>query len=179
MADDDRRIKYCNTPQCKICKNKQLDQTETFHSVVTKHLHHITFAQNCKTNLAIYLISCKHPNCCVKYTGRTHHAICRRLSLHRANIVAGTEGPAMLHHFTKVHQPSDMIIKVIEICSKDTIKERERFWINELNTAFPYGLNDRINTYPIQDAYNHTLNNTCINNSIYETFNNTPSRRSN
>ena len=71
-----------------------------------------------------------------------------------------------------------MIIKAIEVCSKQTIKERERFWIAELNTSFPYGLNDRINTPPIQDAYGYTMNNTSTNNSIYETFNNSPSRRS-
>ena len=175
--DGQQRIQYCGIPQCKICRNKQLDTDISFYSNLTKKGFHIEFSQNCKTNLVIYLISCKHPNCCLKYTGRTHQAINRRLSLHRANIIAGTEGPAMLHHFTKVHQPSDMIIKAIEICAKTNIKERERFWIAELNTAFPYGLNDRINVLPIKDAYSYTMENTCTNIAIYETFNKSPSRR--
>ena len=84
----------------------------------------------------------------------------------------------MLHHFTKIHNPSDMIIKAIEICSILTIKDRERFWINELNTAFPYGLNDRINSPPIKDAYSFTKENRSINIPIYNTFNKIPSRRS-
>lgn len=171
------RIQYCGVPQCKICKNKQLDQDINFHSNLNKKAYHIDFSQNCKTNLVIYLISCKQPNCCLKYVGRTNHAINRRLALHRANILAGTEGPAMLHHFTKTHKPSDMIIKAIEVCAKNTIKERERFWITELNTAFPYGLNDRINIPPIHDAYNYTINNTCTDIAVYQTFNKTPSRR--
>lgn len=174
---DIHRIQFCGIPQCKTCKNKQLDLDTLFYSNLTKKSFTINFHQNCKTNLVIYLISCRHPNCCCKYVGRTHHAVSRRLSLHRANIIAGTEGPAMLHHFTKVHQPSDMIIKAIEVCGKSNIKEREQFWISELNTAFPYGLNDRINQSPINDAFHYTMNNTSINHSVYETFNKNPSRR--
>ena len=175
--DNESRIKYCLTPQCKTCKNQQLDTNINFHSNLTKKSFQVTFSQNCKTNIVIYLISCKHPNCSLKYVGRTNHAISRRLALHRANIVAKTEGPAMLHHFTKIHQPSDMIIKAIEVCSKADIKERERFWFRELNTAFPYGLNDRIDNPPIQDAYSYTINNTSNNHTVYETFNKEPSRR--
>ena len=174
---DNERIQYCKIPQCKTCKNKQLDTTTEFHSNLTKKSFEVDFRQNCKTNIVIYLISCKHPNCTLKYVGRTNHAISRRLALHRANIIAKTEGPAMLHHFTKIHQPSDMVIKAIEVCSKANIKERERFWFLELNTAFPYGLNDRIDTPPIQDAYSYTINNTSTNQAIYETFNKQPSRR--
>ena len=171
------RIQYCGVPQCKICKNKQIDTDISFYGNLTKKVFQVDFSQNCKTNLVIYLISCKNPNCCLKYVGRTYNAINRRLSLHRANIIAGTEGSAMLHHFTKIHQPSDIIIKAIEVCVKSTIKERERFWIAELNTAFPYGLNDRINIPPIIDAYHYTMNNNSVNQSIYETFNKSSSRR--
>ena len=177
MDNEAPRIQYCQVPQCKVCRNKQLDTCIEFHSNLNKKLFTIGFSQNCKTNLVIYLISCKHPQCSLKYTGRTHHAINRRFSLHRANIIAGTEGPAMMHHFTKVHQPSDMVIKAIEVCSKQNIKEREKFWIAELNTAFPYGLNDRIDAPSIQDAYKYTLENTSTNKAIYETFNKVPSQR--
>lgn len=177
MDNDLPRIQYCHVQQCKICKNKQLDTNTTFHSNLNQKSFNIEFSQNCKTNMVVYLISCKHENCTLKNVGRTNQAINRRLALHRANIVAGTEGPAMMHHFTKVHQPSDMMIKAIEVCSKATIKERERFWITELNTAFPYGLNDRIDAPPIQDAYSYTLLNTATNHAIYETFNKVSSRR--
>ena len=135
MEEDDPKIKYCNVAQCKVCRHKQLDQKPSFYSNLTNRKYEIEFSQNCKTNLVIYQISCRHQNCSLKYIGRTNHAINRRLALHRANIIAGTEGPAMLHHFTQIHKPSDMTIKAIEICSKFTIKERESFWISELNTS--------------------------------------------
>lgn len=171
------RIQYCGIPQCKICRNRQLDQNIFFHSNLSKKTFEVDFHQNCKTNLIIYMISCKNANCCLKYIGRTDKPMNRRLSLHRANIIAGKEGPAMLEHFTKVHNPSDMVIKAIEVCSKNTIKEREQFWMKEINTAFPYGLNDRINAPQIKDAFKYSKMNTTANHTIYETFHKSPSRR--
>ena len=68
---ESRKINY------KICKNKQLDTEIEFHSNLTKKLFEVDFHQNCKTNIVIYLISCRHPDCTLKYVGRTNHAICR------------------------------------------------------------------------------------------------------
>ena len=175
--ESETRIKYCGVAQCKTCKNKQLDTDDSFYSNLNKKSFSILFSQNCKTNIVIYQISCKSVNCTLKYIGRTNHSISRRLALHRANILAGTEGPAMHHHFTKIHQPSDMQIKAIEVCAKATIKEREKYWLNELNTAFPYGLNDRIGAPSIQDAYKFTIKNSSVNKTIYETFTKEPSKR--
>lgn len=177
MAENSERIVYCKVPQCKVCRNKQLDTNINFSSNLSNKDFSVNFHQTCKTNLIIYLISCKNPDCSLKYVGRTHNAMNRRLSLHRANILAGTEGPAMLQHFTKVHQPSDMIIKAIEICSKSEIKSKEAFWIRELNTAFPYGLNDRVCAPAFRDAYKYTLENNSVNVPVYSIFNKEPSRR--
>ena len=46
-----------------------------------------------------------------------------------------------------------------------------------MNTAFPYGLNDRVNIKSVQDAYSYVMENTSTNLSIYELFNKVPSRR--
>ena len=32
---------------------------------------------------------------------------------------------------------------IYELCNKDNIDEREKYWIQTLNTLFPYSLNDR------------------------------------
>ena len=167
-------IEYCGVPQCKLCRSQQLDLDSSFFSNLSKQQFHCHFKQNCKTSYVIYIISCKQDDCSCKYVGRTACALNRRLSLHRGNIIAGTEGPAMVYHFTKVHQPSDMKIKAIEICSSSNIKERESYWIAELNTAFPYGLNDRVGRL---DTYSHTMDNVSTNRSIYELFNKVTSKR--
>ena len=62
-----------------------------------------------------------------------------------------------------------MTIKVLEICTLDKLREREKFWINELNTSFPYGLNDRIDEGGIRDSYIHMK--TDGKKPIYTTFN--------
>lgn len=172
-------IQQCGTPQCKLCRNRLLDTDITFHSNLSKLAYTCEFRQNCKTSMVIYLISCKHPDCCMKYVGRTKCAINRRLSLHRANIVFGTEGTVMLKHFTEIHNPSDMIIKAIEVCTNKNIDDREKYWIAELNTIFPYGLNDRVYNKGILDSYSYVMDNTSTNLAIYELFNKVPSRRTN
>ena len=160
-----------------MCSDNLLDMDPQFYSNLSKTSYKCGFTQNCKTSNVIYLISCKHSECCMQYVGKTKCAINRRLSMHRANILFGTEGPAMLHHFTKVHRPSDMIIKAIEICNSSNINDREKYWIAELNVVFPYGLNDRINYHGIRDAYEYILNNSSTNLAIYELFNVIKSKR--
>ena len=91
----------------------------------------------------------------MKYVGYTTTPINKRLSGHRANIINGFEGKAMLLHFTKIHSVTDIIIKPIEYCSISELRTREN-WMRELNTVFPYGLNDRvdvegISTYCFRD----------------------------
>ena len=80
----------------------------------------------------------------MKYVGFTTTKLNKRLAGHRANILNGTEGYVMLMHFTKHHNISDMIIKPIEICDRSVLRKKEQFWIQELNTAFSYGLNSKL-----------------------------------
>ena len=53
----------------------------------------------------------------------------------------GTEGIVMLQHFTKIHDITDMIIKLLEFWEGKFLRAREEFWMQQLNTIFPYGLN--------------------------------------
>ena len=96
------------------------------------------------------------------------------MSGHRANIINGTEG-FMLNHFTKHHNVTDMVIKPIDICDSKVLHEREQFWIQELNTIFPYGLNSRIDIEDIHDSYNHIKNNNT--KPIYKAFNTVKNNR--
>ena len=63
---------------------------------------------------------------------------------HRNHITAGTEAHVISDHFTKCHNISNIKVKPIEVCTDlKTLRDRERFWMREINTLFPYGLNDR------------------------------------
>ena len=98
-----------------------------------------------------------------------HHKLNKRMSGHRANIINGTEGFVMLNHLTKRQNVTDMVIKPIDICDSRVLRKREEFWIQELNTIFPYGLNSRIDIEDIHDSYNHIKNNNA--KPIYKAFN--------
>ena len=88
-----------------------LDQDPDFYSNLSVKKYNFIGHGSCKSLKCIYLISCKHEGCQMKYIGFTTTPLNKRLSGHRANIVNGTEGVAMLQHFTKIHNINDMIIK--------------------------------------------------------------------
>ena len=58
----------------------------------------------------------------------------------------------MLNHFTKHHNITDMIITPIDICDSKVLHKREQFWMQELNTIFPYAFNSRIDVEDIHDS---------------------------
>ena len=153
-------IDYCKVGQCKLCKLKQLDTNPKFEAYLTLKQHELNnTSASCKSKDCIYMISCKEPNCPVKYIGKTTNRLNKRLSGYRSNIINKTEGYPMWYHFTKYHTITDMVIKPIEFCSPKDLSEREKFWMREINTIYPYGLNDRIDIDGIHDAYSYVINN--------------------
>ena len=96
----------------------------------------------------------------MEYVGKTKNTIRTRFNGHRGNIRNHTEAFAMFEHFCGVngHGIRNMVIKPIEICTKDNINKREKHWIGELNTVFPYGLNMDASFKGIKNAYDHTIN---------------------
>ena len=61
----------------------------------------------------------------------------------------GTHRNYLYTHFRRQdHSCNDMGIQIVEnVDSSVDITERELFWINILNTAYPFGLNDNIKGY--------------------------------
>ena len=105
----------------------------------------------------------------MKYIGFTTTKLNKRLAGHQANIIQGSEGHIMMEHFTKHHAIMDMVIKPIDICDGEVLRKREQFWMQQLNTIFPYGLNSRIDIEGIHDAYDHVKSGN--RKPIYKTFN--------
>lgn len=171
-------ITKCGEGRCAFCKRGSLDCDVNYHSICSGIQFTIDFDASCKTAKCIYLISCKI--CTMRYVGKTWGQVRDRFNGHRSNIRAGKEAVIMLAHFTDHdhgHGLSNMIMKPIEICrDKKHLKAREDFWIAELNTVFPYGLNLDASFGKIKNAYIHVTENKS-GKAVYSLFNEVISQR--
>ena len=165
-------LQYCKAHGCKVCSLQQLNcSNEDIVSIATNKSHSFDINGSCKTSMCVYLITCKNDNCQKYYVGKTVNSINTRLSGHRGHIINKTEGQAMFSHFTKTHSISDMRIQPIEVVEdKNTLGKREKFWIKELNSAYPYGLNNRLDFDGFHDVYEMVRNGE-YSKSLYTTFN--------
>ena len=84
----------------------------------------------------------------------------------------------MREHFTGQHGHGigNMMIKPIEIVDRKDLITQEKFWIAELQTLFPYGLNMDANFKGIQDAFEMVTRNSS-DKTVYEVFNYKASKR--
>ena len=106
---------------------------------------------SCSTSNVVYLVTCQ---CCgLQYVGETSQALRKRMNNHRANIKS-LKPQFLYKHFTSDgHKLEDMFVQPIEsivvspneqASTYSKRLEREEFWIRELKTVYPYGLNDNI-----------------------------------
>ena len=171
-------IRRCNNNAgrpCELCKFNNLDTNPEFFETCSGIKHVVDFDANCKTEKCVYLISCK--KCNLQYVGKTKVILRNRYNGHRGHINGGTESAVMLHHFTNIHTLADMIIKPIEVCNDDkTLLEREKYWMLQLNTVFPYGLNDRCNVKDFHDTFK-IVTDQINSKAVYSIFNKNPNRR--
>ena len=144
----------CGGKRCMTCPKRDLG-TE-FVSNITKNKYKIINHSNeqitCHSQNLIYLLTCN--KCNSQYVGQTCRPLHKRMNIHRT---AKTGCEHMLHHF-RVSCPgagySIMVIEVFEGSGYQNNKEcpdskkvrldREDYWIKELRTVFPYGLNSKI-----------------------------------
>ena len=85
----------------------------------------------------------------------------------------------MLKHVTYAsgHGIANMMVKPIELCKNNVeLCKRETYWIAELNTVYPYGLNLDASFGNIKNAYLHVSQNRS-NKTIYSLFNKVRSGR--
>ena len=161
------------TCRCILCSKGQFDAKVSFHSNISNKQYQVNanIDISCNTKMFIYFLKCKHAGCEMKYVGMSVNSVRKRMYGHRGNLVAGKEPHLMQYHFTKVHQPSDMSIQIIDIGENSKVlREKENYWMRELNTIYPYGMNDRTDIKGIHDAYDHVMNSTS-NVTIYSVFN--------
>jgi hypothetical protein len=125
-----------------------------FRSNVTHKTYNVIFANesvlDCGSENIIYLITCTR--CGIQYVGETVNTLRFRMNAHRQSI-KDNKDTLVAMHFNSTCSLDHFSVQPIEIISGNGRNEksakqrklREAFWIKELRTIYPYGLNDRCN----------------------------------
>ena len=140
----------CDATPCTMCQN--MDKSRTFKSKYTKRQYtktNRTKTANCSSRNLVYMLTCS--TCNSQYVGETKREFKVRIKEHLADIKHHRDTPVARHVHT--HQPSAQGIsyQVLEILPQNpdnpetTPKRRirEMFWIHQLRTMHPHGLNSR------------------------------------
>ena len=96
----------------------------------------------------------------MQYVGETGRIFRKRLSEHKSGILGSFKGCKFLYnHFKQgckiytakiIEAVPDSLDKEV---NKDRLLDRENFWIRELRTKYPYGLNDKM----LKEDYNSSI----------------------
>ncbi len=145
----DPEMVTCSFSGCRICPNVWSGNVITGYTT-NKQFGVIRNQQiSCIAKNVIYLITCK--KCGIQYVGETKRTFRQRMNEHRNNVLKSM--PQMLYNHFRLnnHCQNDMEFTILETLENNTPdsfrRTREDFWIRALVTAYPFGLNDKIDHY--------------------------------
>ena len=143
----------CMTKTGNMCC-KQVLSTETFESTTTCKKYQIRENLTCKSQHLIYLLQCA--KCNLQYIGKSEWPMNIRINNHRKDVKNPQSIPVCQHFAQPDHSFNrDAKFTLIESIRNKSynktamtlkLKERENFWMRELKTLQPYGLNKDTNT---------------------------------
>ncbi len=139
----------CQKHNCKICA-RVLNKTK-FYSAYTGRGYPLKgplTSQHCGMTNIVYLITCTR--CRQQYVGETKRTLNVRLKEHLADIKYARDTPVAYHFNSTGHNLHHVGIQVIDLLSGDVNKfttttlrrEKETYWIYQLRTLKPLGIND-------------------------------------
>ena len=145
--------KPCNTKQGNLCC-KQVLCTSTFKSNQTKRTYVIRPKVNCKNKYVIYLL--EFLKCKLQYIGKSETQVNLRINNHRKDANKSSSIPVCLHFNNTSHNLNRdakfIIIEQLKSFEGDKellrsrLQRRKDFWIRELKTLQPLGLNMELNS---------------------------------
>ena len=136
---------YCKNKRCLTCKFSLLLDTKIYSNVNSKtFVSSLSQPSSCNTKNIVYLITCSL--CNIQYVGITSQTLRDRLNGHRCKIKENLLKTNIVTHFNLPnHSFSNLKIQILETVEEGfSLTERELFWIKQLQTIFPFGLNDNI-----------------------------------
>jgi len=140
----------CGMRKCGTCP--QLNDSPVVESYISKRPFATSLSSDvsCHSENVVYVISCAQ--CGIQYVGETGNRLQKRFADHRRKAEKQTTPNFLYQHFSSSkHGSQAMSVQVLEKLPDNTSRterlKRELFWIQALNTAFPFGLNDSIHGY--------------------------------
>ena len=139
--------KKCEAERCLCCG--VIECSPVFESYVTKDKFILMKDGifSCKSTFLIYLITCG--DCGIQYVGQTIQFLHIRLNGHRSSTKNSLNTYVYQHFNSHGHDFTKIKIQIIDILDpkiydKHDLDTLENFWINTLETAYPFGLNDKV-----------------------------------
>ena len=139
----------CQNSKCTICPLIQKGNRFTSHYTKRSYtLKKVLLDQDCMMYNIIYLITCT--KCKKQYVGETKRTLLIRTKEHLADIKHNRDTPVAKHFNTEGHSHNHLNTLIIEYFNLDLNidnttrirRSRESFWIYQLRTLKPLGLND-------------------------------------
>ncbi|KAG8440413.1 hypothetical protein GDO86_006243 [Hymenochirus boettgeri] len=152
-------LTFLGTPKigifpCRSCVQCTFVQKfDRFVHPTTQRTYELKNFLTCDTDFCIYVLRCP---CGLLYVGETTQKVKGRISQHRSSIRCGhSHLPVPQHYAVAGHSCDQLTFFVVEqICKQRRgrnrvlkLKQREVFWIHELNTLWPNGLNRDYDLY--------------------------------
>ncbi len=148
----------CKARNCNTC-NRALGEKVFSGSYVGKKypilVSKIDEIISCNMRNVVYLLTCN--KCNFKYVGETGQLFKRRMGQHIGSIRSNNGRGCfnITKHFNSCCKIDDIRWQIIEKLldngdkshDRDRRLERELFWIRELKTKYPFGLNDKLTKY--------------------------------
>jgi hypothetical protein len=138
----------CTKQSCKYCAA----MTKTDSVMNSKKTRKYTLKRNaqfatCKTTNVVYIITCD--KCRKQYIGETKRMLYERLREHLRDTTVKRDTPVSKHFNRPLHTTSHIKVQVLEVIKRDpdedkvTVlrRQRERYWIYQLGTMSPSGIN--------------------------------------
>ena len=141
----------CGKNSCETCRN--IKQTDTSESFVTKKVYKINLSFNCGSNCLIYLFSCKV--CGIQYIGSARDRFRLRWNNYKSCQRNAADGGTPNQNYFHQHFLSDGHNGVMNNCEiifigkTDSLDPTRRgfFWMRVLKTIAPLG--------PIDEGYDY------------------------
>ena len=143
--DNNFNVFKCDSNRCLTCKYSLSLNTEITNNVNSNiYTARLSQPSSCNSKNLVYLITCSF--CHIQYVGITTQTLRERLNGHRSKIKENKLKTNIVTHFNLPnHSFSNLNIQILETVEDNvSLTERELFWIKNLQTIYPFGLNDNI-----------------------------------